>query len=190
MKESLPPPTMFYFSKCTQPCCQSALHFLLFSFLWFTDKNTWGKKTKKSTIPDPRELWFTTGEKCVALFNRSLLPRIEAGDTIGKTESIKLRGTSAKSFSSPLPAKGIPKRVSLSSSFIIYHCRSSKERNGVFLCRAFHQPKKRANKSFSPCSCQTRPFHHYRVNTEKCISAATSIHEDPRVQGLLQLWLT
>lgn len=47
---------MFYFSKCTQPCSQSALHFLLFSFLWFTDKNTWGGKKAQYQIPGGSDL--------------------------------------------------------------------------------------------------------------------------------------
>lgn len=56
------PPAPFYFSKCTQPCSQSALHFLLFSFLWFTDKNTWGKKkhnarSQGALIYHSRKMW-------------------------------------------------------------------------------------------------------------------------------------
>lgn len=98
---------------------------------------------KKRTIEDPRRLWFTTGEKCGVLCNRSPLPRLGMESTTDRTEGIKFRGSGAKSFSSPLQVKTV--EGNLSSSSVIEPCRDSAVSNGVFLCRAILQPKRKSN---------------------------------------------
>ena len=132
---------MFYFSKCTQPCSQSALHFLLFSFLWFTDKNTWGKKKAQYQIPGGSDL---PQEKNVARC-------ITGARCPGWEREAQWMGQSALSSVAVVPRASQvlsqPRRwrVTLSSSSVIDPCRSSEESKRVFLCRAILQPKKKSS---------------------------------------------
>lgn len=138
-KRISPSPPMFYFSKCTQPCSQSALHFLLFSFLWFTDKNTWGKKNAQYQIPGcsdlPQEknvVRCITGAHCPAWAREAQ----QMGQRALSSEVVVPRA-------SPVLSQPRQCRVTLCSSSIIDPC--SEESKGVFLCRAILQLKRKSN---------------------------------------------
>lgn len=135
-KRISPSPPMFYFSKCTQPCSQSALHFLLFSFLWFTDKNTWGKKKAQYQIPGgcdlPQEKKCVTGAHCPGWEQKAQRKALCSEVVVPRASQV---------CSQPRQW-----RVALSCSSVIDPCRGSEESEGVFLSGAILQPKRKSNR--------------------------------------------
>lgn len=180
-KRISPSPPMFYFSKCTQPCSQSALHFLLFSFLWFTDKNTWGKKKAQYQIPGgcdlPQEKKCVTGAHCPGWEQKAQ-----------QTGPKALCSEAVVPSASQVCSQARPWRVTLSCSScssVIDPCRGSEESEGVLLSGAILQPKRKSNKQLLPGQDLSSPWR----KPEKRISTAISSHENPRMLDLLQLWL-
>lgn len=132
---------MFYFSKCTQPCSQSALHFLLFSFLWFTDKNTWGGKKAQYQIPGGSDL---PQEKNVA----RCITGAHAHAGSKEAQRAEQSTLTQMLWCQELPTTSPAMRAVSHSVSIICHwfLRSSGESKEFFLL----EEKQRAGQSFSP----------------------------------------
>jgi len=142
-----------------------------------------GKKKKKHNTRSQGALIYHR-RKCGTLYNRSPLPTLRMGGATVGGETVKLRVSGAKSFSSLFQPRQW--MATLSPSSVTDPCKNSEERKGVFLFRAIIQPKRRSNRELQ-FLLLTRPGPFIIVDKKTINQKNAFLHPFPSMRNLKHL---